>query len=170
MSTPTSSSPLVNTAKVASRRILHFDTLDQVLAEVDRLVEAEKAGRLKQLGNWTLGQALGHLACWMEYFYTPAPLKPPFFIRWILRLQRNSFIWKPKKPGVRIPGVKGGTLGTDPIPLDEAVPRFRRVVERLKKEGPTVPSPAVGPMTHEEGIAISLRHAELHLGFFVPEK
>ena len=163
-------SPPVNTAQVANRRILHFDSLDQMLAEVDRLVEAEKAGRLKQLGNWTLGQALGHLAVWMEYAYTPAPLKPPFFIRWILRLRRNSFIWKPMKPGVRIPGVAGGTLGTDPMPLDEALPRFRRAAERLKKEAPTAPSPAVGPLTHEEGIALNLRHAELHLGFLAPEK
>jgi hypothetical protein len=166
---PSVSSPPINTAKVANRRILHFDTIDQMLAEVDRLVEAEKAGRLKQLGNWTLGQVLGHLACWMGYAFTPAPLNPPFFIRWILRLQRNSFIWKPMKPGVRIPGVQGGTLATDPMPLDEALPRFRRAAERLKKEAPTAPSPAVGPMTHEEGIALNLRHAEVHLGFLAPE-
>ena len=164
------SSPAVNTAQVANRRILHFDSVDQMLAEVDRLVEAQKAGRLKQLGNWTLGQTLGHLACWMEYAYTPAPLKPPFFIRWILRLRRNNFIWKPMKPGVRIPGVAGGTLGTNPVPLDEALPRFRRTAERLKKEAPTAPSPAVGPMTHDEGIALNLRHAELHLGFLAPQK
>jgi hypothetical protein len=166
---PASSAP-IDTAKVANRRILHFDTLDRLTAEVDRLVEAEKAGRLKQLGNWTLGQTLGHLACWMEYAYTPAPLKPPFFIRWILRLRRNSFLYKPMRPGVRIPGVAGGTLGTDPMPLDEALPRFRRVVERLKTEAPTAPSPAVGPCTHDEGIALNLRHAELHLGFLLPQR
>jgi len=165
----TQASPPIDTAKVANRRILHFDTLDQMLAEVDRLVEAEKAGRLKQLGNWTLGQTLNHLAVWMEYAYTPAPLKPPFFIRWILRLRRNSFIYKPMRAGVRIPGVPGGTLAIEPKPLDEALPRFGRVVERLKTEAPTAPSPAVGPCTHEEGIALNLRHAELHLGFFLPE-
>jgi hypothetical protein len=73
------------------------------------------------------------------------------------------------KPGVRIPGVAGGTLGIDPLPLDESLPRFRRAAQRLKNEAPTVPSPAVGPMTHEEGIALYLRHAELHLGFQIPE-
>jgi hypothetical protein len=41
----------VDTAKVAGRRILRFDSIDPVLAEVDRLVEAERAGRLKRLGN-----------------------------------------------------------------------------------------------------------------------
>jgi hypothetical protein len=163
------SSGLVDTAKVAGRRMLHFDTIDQMLAEVDQLVAAEMAGRLKRLGNWTLGQTLGHLATWIEYGYTGAPLKPPFFIRWILRLQKKKFLRGPMPAGVKIPGVQGGTLGIDPMPLEEALPRFRRAAERLKTEPPTAPSPALGMLTHEEGIAMSLRHGELHLGFLVQE-
>ena len=165
---PTSSAP-VDTAKVANRRILHFDTLDQMTAEADRVVEAGRAGRLKHVGNWTLGQTLNHLACWIEFGYTGAPLKVPFFIRWILRLRKSSFLYKPMRAGVRIPGVPGGTLATEPMPVDEAVPRFRRVVERLKTEAPTAPSPALGRLTHDEAIALTLRHAELHLGFQAPE-
>ncbi len=163
-----SSSAPVDTGKVTDRRHLHFDSIDQVLAEADRLVEAERVGRLKHVGNWTLGQVLGHLACWAEYAYTGAPLKVPFFIRWILRLRKNSFLYKPMKPGVRIPGLQCGTLATEPMPLDEALPRFRKAIERLKTEAPTVPNVIFGPMTHEEWIAINLRHAELHLGFMVP--
>jgi hypothetical protein len=158
----------VDTAKVAGRRLLHFESIDQMLAEVDRLVEAERTGRLRRLGNWTLGQVLGHLACWMEYSYTGVPLHPPFFIRWILRLQKQKFLYAPMRPGVRIPRVPGGTLATDPMPLDEAVSRFRRVAERLKTEAPTAPSPIFGRLTHDESIALNLRHAELHLGFLVP--
>jgi hypothetical protein len=55
------------------------------------------------------------------------------------------------------------------MPLDEAVERTRRVMERLKTEAPPMPGAALGPLTHEESIAINLRHAELHLGFMVPE-
>jgi hypothetical protein len=73
------------------------------------------------------------------------------------------------RPGVRIPGVAGGTLATDPVPLDERLGRFRRVLERLKAEAPTAPSPLFGPLTHEEPIAMNLRHAEVHLGFLIPE-
>jgi hypothetical protein len=43
----------VNTAKVAGPRLLRFESIDQALAEVERIVEAERAGRLKRLGNWT---------------------------------------------------------------------------------------------------------------------
>ena len=77
--TSTSAAP-VDTAKVLGRRILRFESIDQAMAEVDRLVEAERAGRLKHLGNWTLGQTLGHLAAWTEYGYTGSPLKVPFFV------------------------------------------------------------------------------------------
>ena len=71
--------------------------------------------------------------------------------------------------GVRIPRVEGGTLGTDPLPLEEGHERFRRAMERLKHEPPTAPSPVFGLLTHKEGIALNLRHAELHLSFLIPE-
>jgi len=87
MKSAQTSSAAVDTAKVAERRILRFESIDEVLAEVNRLGEAERAGRLKHVGNWTLGQTLGHLAAWVEYAYTGAPLKVPILIRWILRRQ-----------------------------------------------------------------------------------
>lgn len=160
---------LVDTGKIAGRRLLRFESIDQVMADVDRLVEAERAGRLRRLGNWTLGQTLGHLAAWAEYGYTGSPLKVPFLIKWILRLRKRKFLYGPMRAGVKIPGVEGGTLATDPVPLEEALGRFRRVMERLKAEPPTAPSAIFGKLTHDEAIALNLRHAELHLGFFVPE-
>jgi hypothetical protein len=55
------------------------------------------------------------------------------------------------------------------MPLDAALPRFRRAMERLKTESPTAPSPLFGLLTREEAVALNLRHAELHLGFLAPE-
>jgi hypothetical protein len=159
----------VDTGKVAGRRTLRFESIDQVMAEVERLAEVERAGRLRRLGNWTLGQTLAHLAAWAEYGYTGSPLKVPFFIKWIVRLRKRKFLYGPMRAGVKIPGVEGGTLATDPVPLDEGLEHFRRVLERLKAEAPTAPSPVFGPLTHEESIAMNLRHAELHLGFLIPD-
>jgi hypothetical protein len=158
----------VNTGKVTTRRKLKFDSIDQVLADVDRLVEAERAGRLSHVGNWSLGQTLGHLACWAEYTYAGYPLKTPFFIRWILRSRKQKFIHEPMGAGVKIPGIPGGTLGTEPMPLDEAAGRLHRAFARLKSEVPTRAHPIFGPLSHDEWIAINLRHAELHLGFHIP--
>jgi hypothetical protein len=163
------SSGTVDTAKIAGRRTLSFASIDEMMADVDRLVAVERAGRLKRLGNWTLGQTLGHLATWAEFSYTGAPLRPPFFIRWFLRLRKKRFLYGPMRAGVIIPGVEGGTLATAPMPLDEALPRLQRVMQRLKSEPPTAANPIFGPLKHEEWIAINLRHAELHLGFHVPD-
>src|SRR5205807_8480410 len=44
--------------KVTGRRRLHFESLDEVLAEAER----RAAGRYRRLGHWTLGQILMHLA------------------------------------------------------------------------------------------------------------
>ena len=158
----------VDTGKVATRRKLRFDSVEQVLADVDRLVEAERNGRLDHVGNWALGQTLGHLASWAEYAYTGYAMKPPFFIRWILRSRKQAFIHEPMRAGVKIPGIPGGTLATEPVALDEALERYRRVMGRLKSEAPNLVHPIFGPLTHDEWIAINLRHAELHLGFQVP--
>jgi hypothetical protein len=166
--TQTPSAP-VDTGKVAERRILRFESLDQVLAEVERLAEAERAGRLRRLGNWTLGQTLGHLASWAEYSYTGAPLKVPFFIKWFLRLRKRKFLYGPMRAGVRVPRVEGGTLATEPVPLEEGLERMRRAMGRLKSEAPTAPNVIFGPLTHDEWLALHCRHAELHLGFLVPE-
>jgi len=159
----------VDTAKVADRRILRFESIDQLMAEVERLVEAERAGRLRCQGNWTLGQTLGHLAAWTEYSYTGAPLKVPFFIRWFMWFRKNKFLYGPMRAGVKIPRVEGGTLATEPMPLEEALGRMRRVMERLKTEAPTARSPLFGLLKHQEWIALQLRHAELHLGFLIPQ-
>jgi hypothetical protein len=82
---------------------------------------------------------------------------------------QRRFLYEPMRPGARIPGIKGGTLATDPCGLREALPRIRRAFERLESEAPTTPHPALGPLNHEDWVAINVRRAELHLGFFVPE-
>jgi hypothetical protein len=157
-------------AKGAGRRVLRFESIDQLMAEVDRLVEAERAGLLRRAGNWMLGQTLNHLAVWAGYSYTGVPLKLPFYIRWFLRLRKRKILYGAMRPGVRVPGVEGGTLATEPVPVDEALERLRRVMNRLKAEPPTIPDTRFGWLTHDEAVAINLRHAELHLGFLVPDR
>jgi hypothetical protein len=159
---------LIDTAHLAHRRKLRFHSLDEALAEADLLVAAEKAGQLQKLGNWTLGQALNHIAGWAEFSYRECPLKTPFIIRLVLWLRKRSFLYGRMPAGVRIPGVPNGTLITEPASLDEGLSRFKIAFQRLKTEPPTHPSQALGQLTHEEAIALNLRHAELHLGFFMP--
>jgi hypothetical protein len=158
----------VDTGKVTGRRTLRFNSIQDVLADVDRLAAADRADKLRALGNWTLGQALGHLATWAEYSFCGAPLKPPFLIKLILRMGKKKFLNGSMRTGVRIPKVPGGTLGTENLPLDQAMPRYRAALEHLGRECPAQPNIIFGPLTHDEWINLNLRHAELHLSFFVP--
>ncbi len=161
--------PEVNTAKT-KRRTLRFDSLDEMLAEAERITKAERAGKLKRLGNWSPGQAFGHLATWMNFSYEgfPPGARPPALIKFMLRFMRKKFLYQGLPAGVRIPKVDGGTYGTGRITIDDGLDRLRRSVERLRTEPAKFPSPAFGEMTQEERVALNLRHAELHMGFFEP--
>jgi hypothetical protein len=154
--------------KTCEFRTLRFGSLDEMLAEADRLAAAEQAGTLTQCGNWSLGTTLGHLAGWMEFALDgyPPEARPPWFIKLLLKGKKNKIVAGPMPRGFRIPGMKNGTLCTAEMPTAEAAARLRRAAERLKSTAPTRPNPVFGPMTHEEWIAVNLRHADLHLGYF----
>lgn len=161
----------VNTKQV-KRRSVRYETLDDAVADMNQLAKLERDNKLEQLGNWTLGQAIGHVATWAEYAYTPAPLpRPPLVIRLIIQyVLKGRYLRKGMPAGVEIPGVEGGTIGTEEMPTHAAIERFTAVAERLKKEAPTQPSPAFGKLSQEEGTLLQLRHAELHMSFFKPKE
>lgn len=152
------------------RRALRFSTIDDALAEAERLVAAERAGKLACAGNWKLGQTLGHLATWANFAQDgyPPEVRAPLPVRMILRLMRNTVINKGMMPGVRVGKIPGGTLGLEPLDADEGMHRFRAALERLRSTAPTIPNPVFGQLTHDQWIALNLRHAELHLGFQCP--
>lgn len=161
----------INTRK-AERRPLHFDTLGDVLKDMDRIVAAERAGKLRRAGNWTVGQTLGHLAAWIEYAYIgfPPEAHPPALVRVIAKVLKKRILYKPMGAGMRIGRIPGGTLGIEPISTDEGAKRLRDAIGRMqRREEPKFDSPAFGPMTEDERIALTLRHAELHLGFLHPQ-
>ncbi len=159
---------MIDTAKVTDRRKLRFKTPAEMMADVDRVVAADRAGTLRRCGNWTTGQVLWHLAAWVDYSYDGNPLRPPWFIKVILRFMKKRFLRGPLKAGVKIPKVAGGTLATEALPLDEALARFKKAWARLEKGPPSIPNILFGPMTHDEWIKGHLRHAELHLSFLHP--
>ena len=157
---------MLNTKKSA-RRQLRFASLDELLADLDRIEAAEKAGTLHTTGNWTAGEILTHVAAWIDYGYEGYPVKPPpFFIRWFLRKMLPSALKDGLKPGVKIPGVKGGTTGAEKVDTAAGIARLRRSIARLATgEAEKYPSPAFGPLSPSQRIELQLRHAELHLSF-----
>jgi hypothetical protein len=159
----------IDTARVADRRRLHFNSIDDVLADIDRIVAADKAGTLRCTGNWTAGQTLGHLAAWIDYGWDGYPMRVPWFIRLILKRKARNLIAGEMPSGVRIPGTEAGTYGVEVLTTDDGAARLRKALSRLKDREPTrFDSPAFGPMSYDDRIALNLRHAELHLSFLHP--
>jgi hypothetical protein len=162
--------PMVNTGKVQGRRTLAFKSLDEALADAQRLVASKDSEKLTHLGNWSLGQALGHLAYWINLPFDgyPQELSPPWFIKLVVKMMKQKYLSGQMPAGVRIPRFKEGTLGTADMPPREGLDRYRKAVERLKAAAPSCDNPLFGPMTHDEWIRLNLSHASLHLSFFVP--
>ncbi len=159
---------MINTGKVPNRPKPEFATLEQAVAYAQRLADVDHAGTLEQLGNWTLGQAMGHLAWWANAPFDgfPPSAKPPLAIRVMGRLIRAPFLSRRMPAGVRIPRTPGGTFGTDPMATDAGLDAMRRAFERTLAQCPTHPSPLLGHLSHEQWKRLHCRHAELHLSFF----
>jgi hypothetical protein len=157
----------IDTRRVTNRRRLRFETIDDLIAEMDRIVEADGEGRLRANGNWTPGQILAHLAAWIEYGYTGYPLQPPpWIVRQILRWQIKKYLRDGMPAGIRIPRVEGGTFGMDEMATPAAADRLKQALLRLQHDDPApFDSPGFGPMSHADRVSLNLRHAELHLGF-----
>lgn len=161
----------IETGKATERRKLRFQSLDELSSEIDRIVSADAAGRLRTTGNWTAGQVFGHLASWINYGWDGYPFPtPPWFVRFFLKFMRKKYLRDGMPAGVKIPKADGGTYGTERLTTTDGAERLRKALQRLRNgEEPRHQSPAFGPMSYEERIALNLRHAELHLGFLHPE-
>jgi len=159
--------PAVDPKSVAGFRKLRFNSVDACLAEVDRIVAADAAGKARTIGNWTIGQNFAHLAAWIEYGYDGFQVKaPPLPIRWMLKyVLKGRYLRNGLPRGVSIPGVKDGTTGQDAMSTVDGAARYKRALARLMKEPFKHPSPAFGQLTMDEQIQLNLRHAELHLGY-----
>lgn len=161
---------MIETKHVTDRRRIEFGNIDAVLADVDRIVASDRAGTLRRSGNWTAGQAMGHVAAWIDYAYDGFPMgPPPWIIRVILGFLKKKYLRKGMPAGVKIPKVENGTFATDAVSTEEGASRLRKALARLRsKEEAKFPSPAWGEMAYEERVALNLRHAELHLSFLHP--
>lgn len=157
----------VDTRSTTDRRPVRFATIAEALADAERCAAADEAGTLRRSGNWTPGQIFGHLAWWIDGAFDGYPASPPWFVRLLGPLLKNSALRRVQF-GVRLPGVPGGTYGTEPMPTREGLERLRRAFERLERGAPERPNPVFGKMTHEEWKQLHLRHAEGHLAFLHP--
>lgn len=126
-------------------------------------------------GNWTLGQACGHLADWVRFPMDGFP-KAPLPIKAMMWVMKHT-IGPGMKRKIMSEGFKGGMMMVpetvpkpDQMTDQQGVNKLQETVNRVMAyQGELQPSPLFGPMDKETLIKVSLLHAELHLGYLEPK-
>ncbi len=149
------------------RRTLSFETIDEVIEDVNRIQSADTHGTLSVCGQWTAGEILTHLSAWIEYGYEGYPMAAaPWIVRQGMKFYLRSILKNGMQPGGKIPGVEGGTTGQMKVATETACQRYLVALNRLASSEPVkYPSPGFGDLSNEKRVKLNLRHAELHLSF-----
>jgi hypothetical protein len=156
---------MIDTTRVANRRSLHFDTVADILHDVESL----NRRRIKSLGNWSGGQILKHLAIVMNGSIDGVPMRFSWPLRLLGRMFKRRILTGGMSPGYQLKGKAAEVLVSPPTSWADGLQMFRHAVGRLQSESKREPSPFFGPLTREEWDRLHCRHAELHLSFLVPE-
>jgi hypothetical protein len=155
----------VDTSQVKERRSLRYESLDDALADAERLAVRD----VHTVGNWSLGQILKHLSNTMNASIDGFPSLLPWPMRQLVRLLfKNKFVNGTMPSGFQL-RKKAVVLIPDPTETSAGLEEFRRAIERLKTETKREPHPALGKLTVEEWNGVHQRHAELHMSFVVED-
>jgi hypothetical protein len=163
-------STAIDTTKVTNRRQLRFETLDDIVRDVEKLAAAKE---IKALGNWGPGQAFKHLAIVMNSAIDGMPNRLRWHMRAMLVLMRPLFKKKVLRDGMRAGFKLPPDIAADIVPpatttLEEGLSAIRAALKRLKQEDTRAPSPFLGKLSLDESNRLQCRHSELHLSFLVP--
>ena len=150
----------------ADRRELEFSSLDEVVAEIDRLA----SGEVRTTGKHSFAKILRHLA--LSYDMVTGrvdPPKPPLMMRLMMPFIKSTILNSPVKPGYKLPDKAEAFFWSDePVSVEEAVAHFKESIESYKQIGPEPMHPFFGKLTKEKLDDMNLQHAAMHLSFVHP--
>jgi len=158
----------VKTGQAAGRRDLRFESMEDVLADVGKILCAP---HVATLGNWSPGQAMQHVGRLIRFSLDGFPFQAPLWMRLIGPLLKPLAMRdKPMPAGFPL---RGATRALEPdpsVPLEEGAEELRTHATRvINGERMEARSPVFGRMSHEDWVRLHLRHAALHLSFLLPE-
>jgi hypothetical protein len=152
---------MINT-KHAPRREVRYDSLDDIVADAERLV----AANAPTTGNWTKGQILKHLATVMNKSIDGFEHMANPLLIWFLRLTFKKRALSQTMPaGYRLKGKSADELLPSPIDDQDALQQIRQAVARLHNESQRRPNAFLGPLSSEEWDQLHCRHSEMHMSF-----
>ncbi len=155
----------VQTAKVEGRRKLDYKSLEEVVADAERL----SAGPVTTLGNWSPGQIYRHLATAYNGSIDGFKTTFPWFMRFMAGLFKKKLLAGAMPPGIKLPPAFAKEVLPEPTSTEDGLAQLRAAVARLARDPHRAKHPVFGDLTKEEWNQIHLNHAKLHMSFLVQE-
>jgi hypothetical protein len=149
---------LINTKQVTGRREIRHESLDDLLADVERLASPNAC----MLGNWTPGQIFQHLADTMNSSIDGFSGMFSAPVRWVLSLlMKRRFLYKRLPAGFKAPA----NFVPDATSVEDGLTALKKAMSRLQEDTTRALHPGFGSLTLDEWTQFHLRHAELHMSF-----
>jgi len=156
----------IDTTKVQDRRKVKYASLQEVLADAERL----SRGNIKALGNWSAGQIFLHLARSMNSSIDGSDARFPWFLRMMARLMKKKMLAGPMPAGYKSPAGVARAVEPGPTSTEDGLKALRAAITRQERESNRARSPFFGELTRDEWTQLHLNHAALHMSFLVPQK
>ena len=151
---------------IPERRELKFSSLDEAVAEVERLA----SGPVRTTGRHTFGQIIEHLARThdMATGKTVGP-RPPLIVRLIMPIAKHFLLKGPVKPGFKLPRQSEVFFWPEEdVDIQQALGHLRESVAHYNTVGPLPIHPVFGSMTREQCDRLNCGHCAMHLSFVHP--
>ena len=145
------------------RRKLHFDSLADVIFEVEQLA----AGEVETTGHYSFGQILDHLARTMDTVTGKVKAgKVALPIRLGARVLRGYVLSHPLRPGFKLPQKSQSILWpSEDVDVATGLDKLKQAIGRFESTEPLLPHPVMGGLSRDQHVQMQCRHCELHLGF-----
>jgi hypothetical protein len=148
------------------RRTVRYRDLSELQEDAERLAACEVC----TLGNWSYPQILQHLAQATHCAFDGFGFQAPWFARYVIApMFKNRILTRGMSAGFRFP-TAAKALQPLSVGTNEALNNLRSAMARLHSEIPKCRHPFLGQLASQEWVALTLRHAELHMSFVVPVK
>lgn len=149
------------------RRVIKFNSLDEVVAEVERLA----GGEVRTTGSHSFPEIVRHLALTQDM--VTGKIKgpsPPWYMKLVIGLMKSRLMQdKPLAPGFNLPAKAEAFFWPESdVNLADAISHLKESVENFNANGPLPKHPVFGKISAEQNLSMSLRHAAMHLSFVHP--
>jgi len=149
-------------SKPTVARELHFETLDDILAEGKRIAaQPDSPSR----GTWTPAQNIWHVGRLLKAGVEGYPTTVPLPLKLIGPLFKKRVTTTGFNPGIKLPAKAADHLvAPADTTIEQAMDMFETAMQAAKDKGFIDKNPLLGSMTQQQWIDLHCRHAEMHFG------